>query len=169
MGILCVLPHATTSNTIQQQEEDHEAVMISVEAVGFLHHESFKWCATAASDGILKIWDLSLLDNSTNPQCRVECNHTIPTTSNNNTDTVIITRMKWHKTLPIIFTCTNVGNVYVWDARSGNLLKMYSTRYNICINDMDIWFDNVNENRITLVIGSDDCIVRIFCIDLNMF
>ena len=58
--ILCVLPHAT--NTIQHDNGDNgEAVMMSIEAVGFLHHESFKWCATAASDGIVKIWDLSII------------------------------------------------------------------------------------------------------------
>ena len=50
---LCVLPH--TTNAIQHDNgDDGEAVMMSIEAVGFLHHESFKWCATAASDGVVK-------------------------------------------------------------------------------------------------------------------
>jgi len=146
--ILCVLPHATN------QEE-----MVSIESVGFLQLDHFNWCATAGSDGIVKIWDLSLLDNHTNLTHRVECNH-------NTEESVIITRMKWHKNLPILFTTGNNGNVYIWDGRNGTLLKMFTTS-TACINDLDVWFDG---NKVLICVGCDDCFVRFFYFDCgNLF
>jgi len=143
--ILCVLPHANNTN---------EEEMISIESVGFLHQDNFNWCATAGSDGILKIWDLSLLDNNTTPTHRVECNH-------NTDEKVIITRMKWHANLPILFTTGNNGNVYIWDGRNGGLLKMFTTA-NSCINDLDVWFDG---SKVLICVGCDDCFIRFFYLD----
>jgi len=64
--------------------------------------------ASASMDGTIRIWDLN------NYSVRHILNH----------DGAVI-RLKWHKNSPILTTCSNDKTVRMWDARTGNCLKVW--------------------------------------------
>jgi WD40 repeat protein len=122
---------------------------MSVEAVGFASQSvNPHWCATGGVDGTLKIWDLA--NNGQRRQC---C--TMPDASAG------ITRLQWHATLPVVFTCCTNGAVYLWDARNGSLLQTI-TGSNQVNNDMAISFANDESKTAWIVTASDDHSVRVF-------
>jgi len=127
--------------------------IVTVESVAFSTIDSFQWCATAASDGLLKIWDLSFEP----PQFRLACSHH---NDLNKKERIVITRMKWHPVLPIIVTAASDAIVRIWDSRSGQCLKTLTGHTDI-INDMDICLME-NNLDLRIVTGSDDCTVRVF-------
>eukprot|EP00339_Tiarina_fusa_P009302 CAMPEP_0117072554 /NCGR_PEP_ID=MMETSP0472-20121206/51085_1 /TAXON_ID=693140 ORGANISM="Tiarina fusus, Strain LIS" /NCGR_SAMPLE_ID=MMETSP0472 /ASSEMBLY_ACC=CAM_ASM_000603 /LENGTH=465 /DNA_ID=CAMNT_0004796741 /DNA_START=94 /DNA_END=1491 /DNA_ORIENTATION=+ len=131
-------------------DEDMDYPM-SVEAVGFFPAQP-NWCATAGVDGKLKIWDLTK-----GAQFRHVC---MP--EGEGTDS--ITRLRWHPTLPLIFTSTIGGVMRAWDARSGSLLHTV-TGHTEMINDMDIAF--MENGSAAIVSAGDDKSIRIFEVDVN--
>ena len=135
---------------IQQNNEEEIEYSMSVEAVGFCPAQP-TWCATGGVDGTLKIWDLA------NGQCRQTCKPV-----GEGTDS--ITRLKWHSTLPIVFTTTISGKVNMWDARNGGLLHTLTGHTDV-INDVDIQF--LDNGSAVIVSGGDDKSIRVFELDVN--
>jgi WD40 repeat protein len=131
-------------------DEDMDYPM-SIEDVGFSPAQP-NWCATGGVDGKLKIWDLTK-----DGLCRHIC-----TPEGEGTDS--ITRLRWHPTLPTIFTCTIGGVVRAWDARSGGLLHTV-TGHTEMINDMDIAF--MENGSAAIVSAGDDKSIRIFEVDVS--
>lgn len=130
--------------------------LASVEAVGFAPAAvNANWVATGGVNGELKIWDL------TNNQCRQTCSHG---------EKVAITRMKWHPTLPLIYTGASDGALRLWDARSGLLLHKMTGHLDV-VNDLDIKFGNVQGGPTPdiVVTGSDDRTVRGFSVDVAKY
>mmetsp|Transcript_25402 Transcript_25402/g.45852 ORF Transcript_25402/g.45852 Transcript_25402/m.45852 type:complete len:479 (-) Transcript_25402:94-1530(-) len=135
------------------KDEDLELPM-SVEAVGFASAAvNPNWLATGGVDGVLKIWDLA-----NDGQCRQVCRP-----AEADSDAGGITRLKWHPTLPLVFTSSSDGIVRVWDARNGSLVKTLTGHADM-INDLDVCFIEPENQGGTAVIvsGSDDKTIRIF-------
>uniref|UniRef100_A0A6U2LRQ4 Uncharacterized protein n=1 Tax=Leptocylindrus danicus TaxID=163516 RepID=A0A6U2LRQ4_9STRA len=126
--------------------------LASVEAVGFAPAAvNANWVATGGVNGDLKIWDL------TNNQCRQTCSHG---------EKVAITRMKWHSTMPLIYTAASDGALRLWDARSGILLHKMTGHLDV-VNDLDVKFGAVQSGEPDIVVaGSDDRTVRGFLVDV---
>lgn len=131
-----------------------------MEAVGFYngpnHNDLYNWCATAGVNGLLKVWDLG-----NNGQCRQTCVHTSEATE----ETAGITRLKWHPTLPLIFTATTDGIIRLWDARTGQCLITLTGGHSDIINDLDVYFDT-NDKDVIVAAGSDDGKIRLFRVDV---
>lgn len=124
-----------------------EGDLRSVEAVGFAPNSvNVNWCATAGVDGTLKIWDL------TNNQCRQVCKH----------NKSAVTRIRWHKNLPLVYSAASDGVIRVWDARNGALVK-HLTGHNEVINDMRVVPNSEGEQDI-IVSGSDDHSLKVFTV-----
>ena len=136
---------------MNQQADGMMDLPMSVEAVGFSPAQP-NWCATAGVDGKLKIWDLAK-----DGQCRHICKP-----DGEGSDS--ITRLRWHPTLPLIFTSTIAGVVRVWDARNGSLMHTV-TGHTEMINDMDIHF--LENGSVVIVSGGDDKSIRVFEVDVN--
>merc|ERR1712171_19567 len=100
---LSTLRHFEAPVSSNNEDEEMEYPM-SVEAVGFCPVQP-NWCTTGGVDGIMKIWDL------TNGQCRQVCSP-----EGDGADS--ITRLRWHPTLPLVFTTTISGKNLMWDARN---------------------------------------------------
>jgi ribosome assembly protein SQT1 len=152
-------PPATTQTQNNDDQDDDEEMEypMSVEAVGFspMHPNM---CATGGVDGRLKIWDLSK-----DGQCRHTC--APPANDENSEGTDSITRLRWHPSLPVLFTTTISGKVRVWDARNGGLLHTL-TGHTEMINDVDIQF--LNDSGIAVIVSAgDDKTVRVFELDVN--
>jgi len=141
---------------------------ISVEAVGFSTSNP-NWCATGGVDGILKIWDLT-----NNAQCRQICNVQSSEGDNDTTTTTTttggITQLRWHPTLPLVYTSCSDGAVRIWDARNGTLMQVL-TGHTDMINTLDCNFIPTNNNNNSgpmsiIVTGSDDKTIRVFEFDV---
>jgi len=169
----------TQNTTVASDNDEDEEVVVpsSVEAVGFCKSNP-NWCATGGMDGVLKIWDLA-----NQGQCRHSCRvqqqsrtaEQQPTeqTSSTNTNTIRgdgITQLKWHPTIPLVVTSTCRGQVHLWDARNGQLLKTM-TGHSDVINDMDVSFvagaAGAVAGHAVVVTASDDKTVRIFDLDID--
>lgn len=136
----------------QEGGEEMEFPM-SVEAVGFAAPiVNSNWCATGGVDGVLKIWDL------TNGHCRQVCSYTEEASSNGGG----ITRLKWHQSLPLVYTASSDGIVRIWDARNGTVVAAL-TGHSDMINDMDV---QIVGEKAVVVTGSDDKTVRIFEVNI---
>jgi len=149
-------PPASSTNGM---EEDEQELPMSVEAVGFSPAQP-NWCATGGVDGVLKIWDLA-----NGAQCRQTC-QSKPEESEQleqQSSSGGITRLRWHPSLPLVFTATFSGNVQLWDARDGRLLRTITGHTDV-INDMTIQF--TDSNKAIIVTGSDDKSIRVFEIDI---
>jgi ribosome assembly protein SQT1 len=146
-------PIAVNNNQDDDNDEDAEYPM-SVEAVGFSPSQP-NWCATGGVDGKLKIWDLSR-----DGQCRQVCS---PPGMSGAPDS--ITRIRWHPSLPLVFTSSISGTVRLWDARDGRLIHEL-TGGTEQINDMDIQFLPGVGSAVILT-ASDDKKVRVFELDVN--
>jgi WD40 repeat protein len=153
-----------SSSGAMQNEDDEDAIELpmSVESVGFSPSQP-NWCATGGADGKLKIWDLTR-----DGQCRQIC---VPQEAamDRNSDPVEdgLTHLKWHPTLPLVFTASASGTVRLWDARNGILVHTL-TGGSEQINDMDIQF--VPDTGAALIVTvSDDKTVRVFDLDVKAF
>lgn len=156
--VVASLRHYEPPSNINDEDEEMELPM-SVEAVGFASSAvNPNWCATGGVDGVLKIWDLSK-----DGQCRQVCRHEAASSVGG------ITRLRWHPTLPLVFTSCSDGAIRLWDARNGTLLQTL-TGHSDMINDMDIIFIDPQHAGGTAVIvsGSDDKTARIYEIDIDV-
>ncbi|CAM9701218.1 unnamed protein product, partial [Chrysoparadoxa australica] len=81
-------------------------VVFSVVSVGFSTTQP--WCATSGLDCSLKIWDL----NAT--ALRQDCVHP-----------AAVTKLQWHSSRPVVFTCCADALVRAWDAREGICLREF--------------------------------------------
>jgi ribosome assembly protein SQT1 len=145
---------AASGNNDDQMEHP-----MSVEAVGFCPIQP-TWCATGGVDGKLKIWDLS----RDGGQLRQVCH--LATTPENNGTVDSITRLKWHPTLPLVFTSHVTGVVRLWDARGGTLVHTLHGGQDQ-INDMDVQYSPASPNMAFIVSASDDKTVRVFELDVE--
>ncbi|TMW68491.1 hypothetical protein Poli38472_005959 [Pythium oligandrum] len=114
----------------------------SVECGGFCN--TMNWAATGCLGGALRIWDLSTY------QCRHVCQHPAG-----------VTKLLWHPTQPIVYTCTVEGLIYVWDARTGQQLRVMGGHEDMIL-DMAFINEPGNATPIGLLSGSDDETVRLF-------
>lgn len=156
--IVASLRHFEVPIPAPGDEDEEMEYPMSVEAVGFFPAQP-NWCATAGVDGKLKIWDLS-----NNAMCRQVCtpmDNVGPT--GEGTDSV--TRLKWHPTLPVVFTTSISGKLRVWDARTGTLLTTLTGHTDV-INDMDIQFNKENGSAV-IATASDDKTIKLFELDVN--
>lgn len=147
--VVSTLRHFEAPVSSNNEDEEMEYPM-SVEAVGFCPVQP-NWCATGGVDGIMKIWDL------TNGQCRQVCSP-----EGDGADS--ITRLRWHPTLPLVFTTTISGKNLMWDARNGSLLYTLTGHTDV-INDIDIQF--LDNGTAVIVSAGDDKTVRVFELDIN--
>lgn len=144
-------------------DDDEEVEMeypMSVEAVGFFPGQS-NWCATGGVDGKLKVWDLA-----NDGQCRQVC---VPPQQQQQQQgeqqgSDSITRLRWHPTLPLVFTTSISGKIRLWDARNGNLLTTLTGHTDV-INDVDVQF--LENGNAVLVSAGDDKMIRAFEVDAN--
>lgn len=117
----------------------------SVETVGFSGR--MNWCATGGMDGTMKIWDLG------NFSCRHVCVHE---------GGPGVVKLRWHATLPLIYTAATDGVVRVWDARSGVLL-LALTGHEDMILDFALY---CGEDGVDVVLtGSDDGKAKVFYVN----
>mmetsp|Transcript_5664 Transcript_5664/g.15990 ORF Transcript_5664/g.15990 Transcript_5664/m.15990 type:complete len:496 (-) Transcript_5664:33-1520(-) len=152
-----VPPNAPTTTSENDDDEDEEVEMeypMSVEAVGFFPAQP-NWCATGGVDGKLKIWDLN-----NDGQCRQIC----APSQDGNTSSDSITRLRWHPTLPLIFTTSISGKIRLWDARTARLLTTLTGHTDV-INEADFFFHD--NGSAVIVSGGDDKTVRVFEVDVN--
>jgi WD40 repeat protein len=124
---------------------------MSVEAVGFSPSNP-NWCATGGVNGVLKIWDFSI-EGQCRHTCKMEEEHQDG-----------ITRLCWHPTIPLVFTTTSRGRIYLWDARNGKLIHTL-TGHTEMINDLDIQF--MDGGAAVVVSVGDDSSIRIFEVDVR--
>jgi len=114
----------------------------SVETVGFSGR--MNWCATGGMDGTLKIWDLG------NFSCRHVCVHEgMPG----------VVKLKWHATLPLIYTAATDGVVRVWDARSGGLMLALTGHEDMIL---DFALHCGDDGMDVILTGSDDGKAKVF-------
>lgn len=154
-----VPPNAPTRTAVDDDDDDDDDELemeypMSVEAVGFFPAQP-NWCATGGVDGKLKIWDLT-----NDGQCRQICSPSQGETAT--TDS--ITRLRWHPTLPLIFTTSISGKIRLWDARTGGLLTTLTGHTDV-INEADFSFSD--NGSAVIVSGGDDKTIRVFELDVN--
>jgi ribosome assembly protein SQT1 len=167
--VVASLRHFRTpdARSLQRDSDDDEddgaaELPMSVEAVGFSPSNPH-WCATGGVDGVLKIWDL------TSGQCRQICQPpggTDDASASAPSSVGGITRLQWHPTLPLVVTCTTLGNVHLWDARNGQLLHTLTGHVDV-INDVSVLFSPLNGSG-TLVTAGEDHSVRVFELDAGV-
>mmetsp|Transcript_16649 Transcript_16649/g.31535 ORF Transcript_16649/g.31535 Transcript_16649/m.31535 type:complete len:497 (+) Transcript_16649:158-1648(+) len=156
---------ANHSNGDDDDDDEEEVMMVSVEAVGFAPKGVCpNWVATGGSDGVLKIWDLSI-----DSQCRQSC---IAKDANGEAiHTGGVTRLSWHPTLPVIFASYTDGAVRIWDARNGNLIKTLTCgKQDNQINDLsiEILVGGQTDPANTIVITAhDDGTAKVFRVDTH--
>lgn len=149
------VPPTPPSASDDDEEEVEMEYPMSVEAVGFFPAQA-NWCATAGVDGKLKIWDLA-----NDGQCRQVC---VPPQQGQEEGSDGITRLRWHPTLPLVFTTTISGKIRLWDARNGMLLTTLTGHTDV-INDADIQF--FENGTAVFVSAGDDKMIRVFEVDPN--
>ena len=97
----------------------------SVEGCSFFSgqgsEESMRWAATAATDGTLRVWDLTGAD------VRSALRHSIL-----HPDALI--KVVWHPAHPVLFSACADGVVRLWDARTGALVKEYTGHMNMVLD-----------------------------------
>ncbi|CAH0487485.1 unnamed protein product [Peronospora farinosa] len=141
--ILAAFSHEGIDPSVAETVNDNSsATENSVECGGFCN--TMNWAATGCLGGFLRIWDLA-----TN-QCRHVCRHPAG-----------VIKLLWHPAQPILYSCTVEGLVYVWDARTGQLLKTLAGHTDMVL-DMTFVpaFDGVPVAG--LLTASDDESVRLF-------
>jgi angio-associated migratory cell protein len=128
---------------------------------------TMNWAATGCLGGSLRIWDLAtyqvllpVLLSISLPfltltyfsliQCRHVCQHPAG-----------VTKLMWHPSQPIVYTCTVEGLVYVWDARNGQQLRLFAGHTDMVL-DMAFITEPGNAVPIGLLTAGDDETVRLF-------
>lgn len=102
----------------------HELHSCSVEGVAFFtgkgSEDAMRWAATGATDGTLRVWDLSASET------RQALRHSIL-----HPDALI--KVRWHPVHPVLFSACADGVVRLWDARTGALVKEYTGNMNMVL------------------------------------
>ena len=127
------------------------------------------WAATGCLGGYLRIWDLVTYQVLTNAlthfsacipdhcfdllQCRHVCRHPAG-----------VIKLLWHPSRPIVYTCTVEGLLYVWDARTGQLLKSLAGHTDTIL-DVALIPAVEGDSVAKLLTASDDESVRLFRVD----
>lgn len=139
--------------------EDDEMMITSVESVGFASKlVNPNWVATGGSDGVLKIWDLTI-----EGQCRQSCS--VPDSSTGG-----VTKIFWHPTQPIFFASYTDGAVRIWDARSGELLQTLTNgKFDNQINDIsvEVFGTDQGPGNAIVITANDDGNCKVFNVDVN--
>eukprot|EP00611_Tribonema_gayanum_P022707 TRINITY_DN4615_c0_g1_i1.p1 TRINITY_DN4615_c0_g1~~TRINITY_DN4615_c0_g1_i1.p1 ORF type:complete len:273 (+),score=93.13 TRINITY_DN4615_c0_g1_i1:802-1620(+) len=117
----------------------------SVEAVGFCAVRP--WCATGGADGNLKIWDLQ------SGLCRHTCRHPAG-----------VTRLRWHRRLPTLYTACADGALRAWDALSGACARTYTGHRDMAL-DIDLYVSEGGTGWIAA--ASDDGTAKVFNIEVD--
>lgn len=117
----------------------------SVECGGFCN--TMNWAATGCLGGYLRIWDLATY------HCRHVCRHPAG-----------VIKLLWHPTQQIVYACTVEGLVYVWDARTGQLLKTLAGHTDMVL-DMTFVPAFASNSVAGLLTASDDESVRLYQVD----
>ncbi|KAA0150542.1 hypothetical protein FNF29_05117 [Cafeteria roenbergensis] len=95
----------------------------SVEGVGFCPVEGLQLAATGASDGTMRVWDMSTF--SVRAACRQEGS---------------IVRLQWHPTEPAVVTCASDGSVRAFDARDGTTIAVLAAHAEVCLDmQLRVW------------------------------
>ncbi|KAA0146383.1 hypothetical protein FNF31_07800 [Cafeteria roenbergensis] len=95
----------------------------SVEGVGFCPVEGLQLAATGASDGTMRVWDMSTF--SVRAACRQEGS---------------IMRLQWHPTEPAVVTCASDGSVRAFDARDGTTIAVLAAHAEVCLDmQLRVW------------------------------
>jgi len=97
-----------------------EVTRASIEGVAFCPTEDLQLAVTAASDGTLRVWDLSTL--TVRAACRQEGS---------------IVRVAWHPAEPAVVTCASDGSVRAFDGRDGTTLSVIPAHAAMCL-DMQV-------------------------------
>ncbi|KAF1326413.1 Angio-associated migratory cell protein, partial [Globisporangium splendens] len=145
--VLATLSHdrnEATAGTVQEQFQD-QATENSVECAGFCN--TMQWAATGCLGGFVRIWDLSTY------QCRHVCQHPAG-----------VIKLMWHPTLPIVYSCTVEGLIYVWDARSGQQIKILAGHTDMVLDMAFVPGATPNAAPLGLLTASDDESVRLFAV-----
>jgi ribosome assembly protein SQT1 len=163
----------TAMNQTDNDDDENIELPMSVEAVGFCpQNVNPNWCATGGADGVLKIWDLA-----NDGQCRQTCRSATTSVAASSTTSKDdnapsrggLTSLRWHTSLPLVFTASSSGVVYLWDARNGRLLHSLTGHTDV-INDMDVQFVDVEGcpgGTAIVTTASDDKTIRIFEVDVK--
>jgi ribosome assembly protein SQT1 len=149
LKLVCSLRHFEIPKDVDEFAE----LPTSVETVAFSPGNP-NWCATGGVDGVLKIWDLA-----NDGQCRHVCR---PGMDEGNSGG--ITRLQWHPSVALVFTCYTDGSVRLWDARNGQLLQTLTGSTDV-LNDLSVQFTNGGKSAIIMT-ASDDGNLRIFHVDI---
>lgn len=162
-----LLGESKTEGVGNINDDGDDLILTSIEAVAFASKSvNPNWVATGGSNGILKVWDLSIGQG----QCRQICSVANET---NDKDLSIggITRVVWHPLLPIIFASYTDGVVRVWDARNGFMLHAMTGggNRNGQINDMSIVFFGMEQGlgSANIVTANDNGAAKIFHVDIS--
>ncbi|CAI5738312.1 unnamed protein product [Peronospora destructor] len=141
--ILAAFSHEGVDPSVARSVSDNSsATENSVECGAFCN--TMNWAATGCLGGYLRIWDLA-----TN-QCRRVCRHPAG-----------VIKLLWHPAQPIVYSCTVEGLIYVWDARTGQLLKTLAGHTDMVLDMTFIpAFEGVPVAG--LLTASDDESVRLF-------
>ncbi|CAI5734076.1 unnamed protein product [Peronospora destructor] len=141
--ILAAFSHEGVDSSVARSVSDSSsATENSVECGGFCN--TMNWATTGCLGGYLRIWDLA-----TN-QCRHVCRHPAG-----------VIKLLWHPAQPIVYSCTVEGLIYVWDARTGQLLKILAGHADMVLDMTFIpAFEGVPVAG--LLTASDDESVRLF-------
>ncbi|TDH73020.1 uncharacterized protein CCR75_003099 [Bremia lactucae] len=159
--ILATLSHVTAAPGVPVTISDTTASTgNSVECGGFCN--TMNWAATGCLGGYVRIWDLGTYQAIDNLHlsfvffsfltctCRHTCRHPAG-----------VIKLLWHPTLPTVYACTVEGLIYVWDARTGKLLKSLAGHSDMVL-DMT-FIPDVNDNSVVkLLTASDDESVRLY-------
>ncbi|KAF9178836.1 hypothetical protein BGZ51_000487 [Haplosporangium sp. Z 767] len=109
----------------------------AVETVGFSDHLNL--AATGSLDGRLNVWDVQTM------QLRTTCEHKGP-----------IIKLQWHKTQPLITSCSADRSVQVWDGRTGQNVKIWLGHQDAVLSFA------MTDDGLTCVSGSDDGCALVF-------
>lgn len=72
-------------------------------------------------------------------------------------------KLIWHPTIPIVYSCTVEGLIYVWDARSGQLIKTLAGHTDMVL-DMAFVPATPTAAPSGLLTVSDDESIRLFAV-----
>lgn len=148
------------------QSVDAMGEMASVEAVGFAPRDvNPNWVATGGSDGVLKIWDLTMDGGQCRQSCLVRGENGTPVATGG------ITRLRWHPNLPMIFASYTDGAVRLWDARSGNLIHtLTGGKADNQINDFSVETLSLKQEPaadVLVITAYDDGTAKVFRVNLG--
>lgn len=135
-------------------DQTHGEEHLNVECVGF-SALSFGWYATGGLDNYLRVWEA-------NGSCRCSIPH----------NGGVVT-LQWHSDLPLICTGSLDCAVRLIDARSGEVLKLYTGHRDgvttVCLSKLQSYLTTPVENVSSIVSLSDDGSAKVFFVNFNEY